>query len=57
MNTYVVREELEYIPAKVQIVRYVRMVYECPKCNHTDHSYIEKALIYFTYESFPCITQ
>ena len=27
-----VREELEYIPAKLQIVRYVRMAYECPKC-------------------------
>ena len=40
----VVREELEYIPAKVQIVRYVRMSYECPKCKHTDHPYIEKAL-------------
>ena len=40
----VVREELEYIPAKVQIVRYVRMAYECPKCKHTDHPYIEKAL-------------
>ena len=40
----VVREELEYIPAKIQIVRYVRMSYECPKCKHTDHPYIEKAL-------------
>jgi len=40
----VVREELEYIPAKVQIVRYVRMAYECPKCKHTEHPYIEKAL-------------
>lgn len=40
----VVREELEYIPAKLQIVRYVRMAYECPKCKHTDHPYIEKAL-------------
>lgn len=40
----VVREELEYIPAKVQIVRYVRMAYEYPKCKHSDHPYIEKAL-------------
>lgn len=39
-----VREELEYIPAKLQIVRYVRMAYECPKCKHTDHPYIQKAL-------------
>ena len=40
----VVREELEYILAKLQIVRYVRMAYECQKCKHTDHPYIEKAL-------------
>ena len=39
----VVREELEYIPAKLQILRYVRMSYECPKCKHTDHPYILKA--------------
>lgn len=39
-----VREELEYIPAKLQIVRYVRMAYECPECKHTDHPYIRKAL-------------
>ena len=39
-----IREELEYIPAKLQIVRYVRMSYECPKCKHTDHPYIQKAL-------------
>ena len=40
----VVREELEYIPAKLQIVRYVRMAYECPKCKHSDHPYILKSL-------------
>lgn len=39
-----VREELEYIPAKLRIVRYVRMAYECPKCKHTDRPYIQKAL-------------
>lgn len=38
-----VREELEYIPAKLQIVRYVRMAYECPKCKHTNHPYTQKA--------------
>ena len=38
-----VREELEYIPAKLRIVRYVRMAYECPACKHTDKPYIEKA--------------
>lgn len=40
----VVREELEYIPAKLQIVRYVRMAYECQCCKHTDHPFIKKAL-------------
>ena len=39
----VVREELEYIPAQLRIVRYVRFSYECPKCKHTDHPYIIKA--------------
>lgn len=40
----IVREELEYIPAKLQIVRYVRMSYECPKCKHSERPYIQKAL-------------
>lgn len=40
----VVREELEYIPAKLQVVRYVRIAYECPKCKHSDRPYILKAL-------------
>jgi len=31
------------LPAKLQIVRYVRMAYECPKCKHTDTPSIEKA--------------
>jgi transposase len=39
-----IREELEYIPAKMKIVRYIRMSYECPRCKHTDTPYIEKAL-------------
>ena len=39
----VVREELEYIPAKLRVVRYVRVAYECPKCKHTEHPYIVKA--------------
>lgn len=39
-----VREEVEYIPAKLQIIRYVRMSYECPPCKHTDTPYIEKSL-------------
>ena len=40
----IVREELEYIPAKLRIIRYVRYSYECPKCKHTDHPFIQKAL-------------
>ena len=40
----VVREELEYIPAKLQIVRYVRMSYECPRCKHTERPFVKKAL-------------
>ncbi len=39
----IVREELEYIPARLQIVRYVRWTYECPACKHTDHRRIVKA--------------
>ena len=42
-GTQTVREELEYIPAKLQIVRYVQTVYECPTCKHTDHPFIIKA--------------
>lgn len=38
-----VREELEYIPAQLRIVRYVRMSYECSKCKHTDQPYFQKA--------------
>lgn len=39
-----VREELEYIPAQLRIIRYVRISYECPKCKHTDSPYIIKSL-------------
>lgn len=38
-----VREELEYIPAKLRIVRYMRSACECPKCKHTEHPFIKKA--------------
>lgn len=43
LGTQVVREELEYIPAKLQIVRYIQTIYECPKCKHSDHPSIVKA--------------
>lgn len=38
-----VRDELEYIPAKLQIVRYKRAACECPKCKHSEHPFIKKA--------------
>lgn len=44
----VVREKLEFILTKLQIVCYVRMVYECPRCKHTEHPFIKKALISFS---------
>ena len=40
-----VREELEYIPAQLRIVRYVRWTYECPQCKHTDKRFIVKAAV------------
>ena len=43
LGTQVVREELEYIPAKLRIVRYTQTVYECPKCKHTEHPFIMKS--------------
>lgn len=41
----IVREELEYIPAQLRILRYVRWTYECPRCKHTDKRKIVKALV------------
>lgn len=43
LGTETVREELEYIPAKLQIVRYTRESCECPRCKHSIHPYIKKA--------------
>ena len=40
----IVREELEYIPAKLQIVRYIRLAYGCQKCKQKGTPYIVKAL-------------
>lgn len=45
MGKETVREELEYIPAKLQIVRYVRTSYECLKCKHTPHPFILKPAV------------
>ena len=43
LGTETVREELEYIPAKLQIVRYTREACECPKCKRTARPFIMKA--------------
>lgn len=38
-----VRDELEYIPAKIRIIRYTQQACECPKCKHTGSPFIRKA--------------
>lgn len=43
IGTVFVRDELEYIPAQLQIIRYYQTSYECSKCKHTDHPLIAKA--------------
>ena len=43
LGTETVREELEYIPAKLQIVRYTREACGCPKCKRTVRPFIMKA--------------
>ncbi len=40
----VVREELEYIPAQLKIIWYVRLAYGCSKCKQKGTPYIVKAL-------------
>ena len=39
-----VREELQYIPAQLNIIRYVRLAYGCSECKKKGDPYIEKAL-------------
>ncbi len=39
----IIREELEFIPAKLHIIRYVRLSYGCPECKKKGTPYIEKA--------------
>ena len=39
-----VREEIQYIPAQLKRLVYVRMSYECPKCKHSDTPYIVKPM-------------
>ena len=38
-----VRDELEYIPAKVKILRYMQQACECPACKHKGYPFIKKA--------------
>ncbi len=40
-----VRDEIEYIPAKVQIIRYMQQACECPACKHTTKPFIKKAAV------------
>lgn len=40
-----VRDEIEYIPAKVQIIRYMQQACECPACKHTVRPFIKKAYV------------
>ena len=39
-----VRDEIQYIPSSLKIIRYTRMVYECPKCKKSDKPVIFRAL-------------
>ena len=38
-----IRDELEYIPAQLRIIRYIQMTYECPECKHSGKPYILSA--------------
>ena len=38
-----VRDELEYIPAKVKVIRYMQQACECPACKHRGKPFIRKA--------------
>lgn len=39
------RDEIEYIPAKVQIIRYMQQACECQTCKHTVRPFIKKAAV------------
>jgi len=38
-----VRQELQFIPAQLQVINYVRYAYECPECKKDGETVIEKA--------------
>lgn len=39
-----VREELQYIPAQLKKIVYIKMTYECPACKHTDRPFMIKTI-------------
>ena len=41
----VIREELQFIPASMKVLRYVRYAYECPTCRKDGTPVIEKAYV------------
>lgn len=43
LGVQIVRRELDYHPASLEIIEYVQTAYECPKCKHSAHPYIVKA--------------
>ena len=38
-----VREEIQFIPAQVKLIRYIRYAYECPTCKKDGYAVISKA--------------
>ena len=38
-----VRDEVQFIPAKIKIIHHYQMTYECPKCKHTDKPFMAVA--------------
>lgn len=45
IGTSLVREEVEFIPAKIRVIRYLRTSYECRKCKKNDTPVIVKPAI------------
>lgn len=45
MGKEVVREELQYIPAQLKVLRYIRYAYECPACRKDHTPVIVKAYV------------
>jgi len=43
LGTEVVRRELNYHPASLEVIEYVQTAYTCPTCKKSGHSYIVKA--------------